>query len=190
MNGKFLLVIVFLSLLLTACGPGQQAQGPRDECGLIEPTEADVRYILSFGAETFGSDDWIKSYTVEPYKISLSRTNQVLSGVAFVEYLIFNCGYGQPDLDAYFNDEGFNIIFSEYEAHELANFCEVEDLAFYEYKLLDEGIEFSAHYWVWQATETRLLDFLLVLPKDNPALLDEYSRLLFPDLPSCENSTP
>jgi hypothetical protein len=186
MNRNIFPLIVFLSFLLAACGPGEQAPGPRDECGLIEPSEADVKYILSFGGQAFASEHWVKSYTVEPYKISLSRSNQTLSGVAYLEYLLFTCGYGQADLDSYFSDEGFEIIFSEYEAYELANFCEIKDLALYEYKLLDEGIEFTGRYWVWQATETRLLDFLLVFPMDNPDVLDEHSRLLFPDLSVCE----
>lgn len=121
MNRKIIPLIVFLSLLLAACGSGEQVKGPRDECGLIEPTEADVKFILSFGELAFNSEGWVKRYTVEPYKISLTRNNQALSGVTYVEYLIFNCGYGQADLDGYFNDEGFDIIFSDYEAYELAN---------------------------------------------------------------------
>ena len=186
MNRNIFPLIVFLSILLGACGPGEQAQGPRDECGLIEPSESDVRYILSFGGQAFASDDWLKTYTVEPYKISLSRNNQASSAVAFVEYLIYTCGYGQADLDSYFNEEGFNIIFSGYENHTLTNFCEIKDLTLYEYDLVDEERDFKARYWVWQATETRLLDFLLVFPKDNPVDLDKYSQQIFPDLNSCE----
>jgi hypothetical protein len=183
-----LLSAAALTFLLAACTPatGEQAAGPRDECGLIEPTSGDVDYALSFGQQAYPTADWIKSYTVEPYKISLTRTNGSLTGVAYLEYLIFNCGYGQTELNNYFNDESFNIIFGDYESHALTNFCEVEDLALYEYDLVEDGIGFHARYWAKQASDTRLLVMLLVFPTDTPNILDQYSQELFPEFPSCE----
>lgn len=181
------LLAVMLTLLLAACAPASAdgAEGPRDECGLIEPSDSDVEYALSFGRQAFTSTDWVKSYTVEPYKISLTRKNEVLGAVSYLEYLIFNCGYGQTELDNYFNDESFNIIFADYESHALTDFCEAKSLALYEYALLDEGIEYSARYWVKQATDTRLLVMMLVFPRASPDVLDQYSRQVMPDLTGC-----
>ena len=173
--------------LLAACGP-RQADGPRDECGLIEPTPADLRFSLGFGETSFTSDDWVKTYTVEPYKISLTRNNDPLRAVSYLEYLVFNCGYGQADMDSYFSDESFDIIFAEYESHALKDFCEIRDLALYEYDLVDEGTDYSSRYWVKQATETRLLVFMLVFPSSSPDVLDAYSAQIFPDLSACQAS--
>jgi hypothetical protein len=176
-----------LSFLLAACTPAaeQQAEGARDECGLIEPTAADVEYALSFGQTSYPPADWIKTYTVEPYKISLTRSNEALAAIAYLEYLVFNCGYGQADLNSYFNDESFNIIFGDYESHSLTNFCETEGLALYEYALVEEGINFQARYWVKQASETRLLVMMLVFPSDTPDILNAYSGNIFPEFPAC-----
>lgn len=182
-----ILPAVMLAFFLAACAPASadQAEGPRDECGLIEPTASDVDYALEFGRQAFLSEDWIKSYTVEPYKISLTRKNEVLGAVSYLEYLIFNCGYGQTELDNYFNDESFNIIFGDYESHLLTDFCEEKSLALYEYALVDEGVEFSARYWVKQASDTRLLVVMLVFPRVSPDVLDQYSRQVMPDFTGC-----
>jgi hypothetical protein len=185
---SIVLPVLALSSLLAACTPAApaEADGPRDECGLIEPTAADVAYALAFGQTSYPAADWLKSYVVEPYKISITRTNDKLASVAYLEYLVFNCGYGQTELDAYFNDESFNIIFADYESHALTNFCEVEGLALYEYALVEEGVNFQARYWVKQASDTRLLVMMLVFPSETPDVLNAYSRNLFPEFPGCE----
>jgi hypothetical protein len=182
------LAAVVLAFVLAACAPasGRQADGPRDECGLIEPTNSDLEFALSFGKGAFTSVDWLKSYTVEPYKISLTRSNDVLGGVAYLEYLIFNCGYSQADLDGYFNDQNFSIIFGGYESHALTKFCETEDLSLYEYDLVEAGVEFQARYWVEQASDTRLLVMMLVFPKATPVVLAEYSQKIYPKFTACE----
>jgi hypothetical protein len=186
MNRNIILLAVTLVCLSAACAPAaDEPRGPRDECGLIEPTDSDVEYALSFGRQAFTSTDWVKIYTVEPYKISLTRKNDALGGIAYLEYLIYNCGYTQTDLDNYFSDEGFDIIFVDYESHALANFCEEKSLALYEYNLVDSGIPYSARYWVKQATETRLLVMMLVFPSETPDVLDEYSRKIIPELTAC-----
>lgn len=186
---SLVLLAIIGSQLLVACGP-RQAEGPRDECGLIEPTAADVSYSLSFGETSFTSDEWLKTYTAEPYKINLTRNNDPLRAVNYLEYLIFNCGYGQADMDSYFSDESFDIIFAEYESRALKDFCEIPGLALYEYDLVDEGAAYSARYWVKQATETRLLVFMLVFPSSSPDVLDAYSAQIFPDLCACQVSLP
>jgi hypothetical protein len=183
-----ILAAVLLTGLLSACGPASSAapsEGPSDECGPYEPTEADVKKMLNFGAGAFASKDWVKNYSVDPYKITLARRNEVVQAVAYSEYLIFTCGYGQQELADYFNDEGFNIIFAGYESHVLTQFCEQKSLALYEYDLVDEGIAFHARYWVKQDTDTRLLVFMLVFPQSNLMALDEYSKQAFPGLVTC-----
>lgn len=160
--------------------------GPSDDCGLIEPTDADVQKILSFGKEAFTSNDWHKTYTVEPYKITLARSNDVEQAIAYSEYLIFTCGYGQTEMDNYFNDEGFNVIFADYESHTLSNFCEQKSLALYEYDLVDTSLPFKARYWVKQDTDTRVLVYMLVFPQASSTPLNEYSQKIFPDLPVCK----
>ncbi len=193
-NPRFLfwtliLLAVSLTIFLAACAPASpaaQADGPRDDCGLIEPTDEDVQYILSLGKDNFTSADWVKSYTVEPYKVTVSRSNEVEAAIAYTEYLIYTCGYGQSEMDSYFNDEGFNIIFEGYESHSMAQFCEKKELALYKFDLVNEGEEYIANYWVKQATDTRVLVMMLVFPKSSAAQLEEYSKNIFPELTACK----
>lgn len=163
----------------------EEARVPTDECGPIEPTEKEVKQVMSIGKDTFTSTDWVKSYTVEPYKISLTRRNNVEGALFIADYLMFNCGYGQAELDHLFSAEAFGAMFARYESHTLANFCEIPNLAFYEYDLLFQGTEFLARFWVKQASDTRLLTVQLVFPKASLGLLEDYSAQLYPELTSC-----
>ena len=183
-----LLVAVLLAGVLAACSPTptvDQAQVPHDSCGPIEPTDADIKKVLTFGEGLFNSADWVKSYTVDPYKVTLTRRNDTAQAIAYSEYLIFTCGYSQTDLGNYFNDEGFNIIFSDYESHTLAKFCEQSGTSLYEYDLVDSNINYKARYWVKQEDEKHIFVYMLVFPQSNPDALEKFSKQLFPLLTTC-----
>jgi hypothetical protein len=174
-------------IVLTACSPAKTpvVEGPSDECGPIEPSAEDVEFALSYSKAAFDPQVWVQSYTVEPYKISLTRRNDSESAIAYLEYLMFNCGYGQAELDDYFGEEGFNIIFGDYESHGLADFCEEEGLTLYEYDLTEDGAEYSARYWVRQHSDTRLLVTMLVFPSTSPSAMDSYAQKISPELTRC-----
>ena len=183
------LLAAIFAFVLAGCelpSSATQVAGPSDDCGPIEPTDADIQKVLSFGREAFTSTDWHKTYTGAPYKITLTRTNDPEQALAYSEYLIYTCGYGQSDMDSYFNDAGFNVIFADYESHTLSNFCEIKNLALYEYDLVDSSQSFKARYWVKQDTDTRILVYMLVFPQASTASLDKYSQTIFPDLTACK----
>ncbi len=179
--------LILTVLALPACAPliEQTYSGPTDECGPIEPSEEDIRFLLTIGQDLFSKPEWVKSYTVEPYKVSFTRRNDTESAIAYGEYLMYNCGYGQAELDEYFSDAGFAIIFANYDRYAQTNFCEQGSLALYEYDLVFEGSPYLARYWVKQQSDTRLLVLMLVFPDESRAVLDTYATRLFPDLSSC-----
>lgn len=179
------LPVVIMTFFLAACAPAAST-GSSDECGPIEPTGQDINKILSFGGEAFASENWVRSYSVEPYKMTLLRQNAANRAIAHIEYLIYTCGYGQAEMDEYFNDAGFDIAFEAYESHAMSTFCEEDGLAFYKFDLVDEGMEYTSHYWVEQTDDTHVLAVMLVFPKTSTALLDEYSQKLFSELNSCQ----
>ena len=183
-----LLLAVSLTIFLAACSSStqKQAEGPKDACGFIEPTDEDVQHILTFGREAFASADWVRSYTVEPYRVSIAHHNDAAGAVAQIDYNIYTCGYTQTDLDNYFSDQNISETFAGYESHTLAHFCEKKNLALYQYDLVFNGAEYSANLWVKQESDTRLFTTRLVFPKSSPALLEEYSQKLFPDLTMCK----
>jgi len=183
-----LLVAVLLAGVLAACGSAptaDQAQVPHDNCGPIEPTDVEVKKMLTFGAGLFNSADWVKSYSVDPYKITLTRRNDAIQAIAYSEYLIFTCGYTQTDLGNYFNDQGFNVIFTEYESHTLAKFCEQNGISLYEYDLVDSGNKYQARYWVKQEDAKHIFVYMLVFLQSDPGTLDTFSKQLFPLLTTC-----
>jgi hypothetical protein len=172
--------------LSAGCAPGSLTYtGPTDDCGPIEPSQQDVRFALEFGQAPFNQPDWVKSYAVEPYRVTVTRKNDRESAVAYLEYLMYNCGYGQTELDEYFSDEGFSVVFANYESYALYNFCEDGDLALYEYALEDADKSYAARYWVQQTTDTRLLVFMLVFPSDKLFVMNGYASQIFPDLVAC-----
>ncbi|MFZ5822354.1 MAG: hypothetical protein ACOYYJ_20890 [Chloroflexota bacterium] len=195
MSGKstqrnFFPLLIALSLVFSAlsgCAPQANTAyaGPTDECGPIEPAEEDVRFVLAIGEDLFDQPEWVRSYTVEPYKVSLTRRNDTQSAIAYAEYLMYNCGYGQAELDEYFSEASFAIVFGNYESHVRTNFCEEGSLALYQYDLVDEGTPYAARYWAKQQSDTRLLVVMLVFPRENPSLMDTYATRLFPDLAAC-----
>ena len=186
LRGSAALVLGLVCALAAGCTPGSTTYaGPTDECGPIEPSQQDVRFALEFGQALFSQPNWVKSYTVEPYRITLTRHNDEEGAVAYLEYLMYNCGYGQAELDEYFGDEGFAIVFANYESYSLFNFCEEGNLALYEYALENADETYAARYWVQQSTDTRLLVFMLVFPEDRMFVMNSYSQELFPDLVSC-----
>jgi hypothetical protein len=188
-NSLLLLVSLALFLALSsACSLGGATYtGPTDECGPVEPSPQDVRFALEFGQTPFNQPDWVKSYTVEPYRVTLTRQNNREGAVTYLEYLMYNCGYGQLELNEYFSDEGFAIVFANYESYALYNFCESEDqnLALYEFELEDAGEVYAARYWVQQVSETRLLVYQLVFPSNQMFVMNGYAEQIFPDLVAC-----
>jgi len=184
----FILLAIIVSTLFLEW-PSSLAWGgskvPTDECGPIEPTEKEVKRVMSIGKDAFASTDWVKNYTVEPYKISLTRRNNVEGALFIADYLMFNCGYGQEELDNLFGAEAFDAMLADYDSHTLANFCEKPGLSLYEYDLLFQGTEFLARFWVRQESDTRLLTVQLVFPKASLGPLEEYSEKLYPELTSC-----
>lgn len=179
------LIVVVMGL--SGCLPQvkQTNIGPTDECGPIEPAEEDVRFLLTIGGELFNKPEWVKSYIVEPYKVSVTRRNDAESAIMYGEYLMYNCGYGQADLDEYFSDASFAIVFANYDSYAQTNFCEEGDLALYEYDLVFEGAPYLARYWVKQQSDSRLLVLMLVFPRDSRPLLNSYATQLFANLSSC-----
>jgi hypothetical protein len=178
--------VAALLVLAPSCSSISQVYtGPADECGPIEPSQQDVRFSLEFGQAPFNQPDWVKSYTVEPYRVTLFRQNEREGAVVYLWYWMFNCGYGQDELNESFSQQEFETIFANYESYNLYNFCEDENLALYEYALEDEGESYAARYWVQQSSDTRLLVVMLVFPSDSMSLMNGYAKQIFPDLVAC-----
>jgi hypothetical protein len=156
-------------------------------CISQEPSQADIDRTLSFTGQVFEQDDWEQTYTVSEDRISVSWFSNSLGAVAFMEALIFPCGYEEPDLNNYFNDENWDNVFANYESYELVTECrsDAAGLRLYQFDVDSDGVPYLVNYWVKNDTNNRVISFMMIVADDSFDLLDEYSYSLFPQLSNC-----
>lgn len=196
-NSIFLAGVVFLSsceipgaVLSTPALPVVDATQPAEissRCISPDPAQDDIDRALGFTDDIFSGSDWARSYTVESGRVFVTFAADPLSALAFVEALIFPCGYGEPDLDAFFNAENWRVIFENYESYQAASECTSgESLRLYQFDAVDEGYEYKINYWALNDTDTRVMGLMTVFLAESKPLMDDYSSALFPELASCK----
>ncbi len=200
---KKLLLAFVIVLLVSACGtpatatpanelPPSDANNPSVEqatpaCISSEPTDADIDRALTYTEELFSGPDWERSYTVGGGRVSVTWANATDAAIAYSEALIFPCSYEEPDLNNFFSDENWNVIFGNYESYQPIAECRTDDgLRLYQFSATEEGFDYAINYWVENDTETRVMDMMIVFPAESTSLMDEYSANLFPELTSCK----
>lgn len=177
----FTLVMIFI----TSC----QSQEISADCeSQTDPTDRDVRYALKFSGKTFESDDWQRSYTVESGRVSITWLNHSTSSLAFMDYLLYSCGYTQEEIDDYHSDQNFEeVIFRDYQDVQRTSTCSVEagDLRLHEFTASVEERDYIIRYWVKLDSPTRVLDTMLVFPAGSEAELERYASEILPELSVC-----
>ena len=196
MKKKSCLLLVII-LLLSACEiPGAVLSPPGAASGAAplltpgcistEPTQSDIDRTLAFTDNLFSGADWARSYTVEAGHVYASWSNGSLGALAFAEALIFQCGYADSDLDGYYTDTNWRIIFANYESYQPVSECRSKDgLRLYQFAAVKEGYDYAIKYWVLKDSATRVMEMMVVFPVESKALLDEHSAKLFPELTNC-----
>ena len=190
----FLTVAIFLSsceipgaVLFTPSQPSEAQPVGTPACISSEPTQNDIERALTYTDEIFSGTEWVRSYTVEKSRVYVTWSNGSLNALAFAEALIFPCGYGESDLDSFFSDENWGIIFANYESYKAVSECRSKDgLRLYQFTAVKEGFEYGVKYWVLNDTDTRVMEMMIVFPVESKSLMDEHSSILFPDLTSCK----
>lgn len=168
-----------------ADGPQPSAAQP-SSCISSEPTQADINAALNFPDGLLDTADWTRSYSVSDSRVAVTWTSDTLGAVAYIESLIFSCGYEEPDLDDYFNEEYWNIIFKNYQGYEQTTSCQSDEgIRLHQFKAVFEDGRYDTNYWILNDTDNRVMTVMLVFPSDSPDLLLEYSSRLFPELTTC-----
>lgn len=200
MKTKLPLLLIF-AIFLSACGmpsPIVPTSTPRiiptekplptvtPACISAEPVQADIDRALAYTGSMFETTDWERSYSVSENRVSVTWLNNVQGSVAYLEALIFPCGYEDLDLDEYFSDENWGVIFENYESYELADECETNGrLRLYVFDAVSQGYDYQIYYWVENDTATRVMVLMLTLPVEAENYLNEIAPRLFPNLPNC-----
>ena len=117
----------------------------------------------------------------------MTWSNGAATAIAYLEALIFPCTYEEPDLNTFFNEENWQIIFANYESYQPVAECRTDTgLRLYQFSTVDSGFTYNINYWVKNDTETRVISMMIVFPVESEALMTEYSNSLFPELTSCK----
>ncbi len=188
---RCLLVLVMAPVLASLACVSQTASPPTisPDCEQdFNPTEADLDYVLSFPGRTFATGDWKRSFTVNPSRTTATWLSDGRSGVAYIDYLVYGCGYTPEDLAQSYSEDNFrSVIFADYSALQQVAKCESPDglLTLYQFAGQFDGSDYSIDFWVLLRGDTRILNLTLALPTASKAQLDELAASLFPQLSSC-----
>lgn len=155
-------------------------------CIDIAPTPADIDRALNFTGKIFENENWVRTYTVSADRVSVLWESASLGAIAFLEALIFPCGYEDLDLDNFFSLDSWQIVFGGYESYDFLSECRNDNgQRLYEFVLTTGGFEYDANYWSVNDTETRVVTMEIIFPIESEIVFDEFSYSLFPQIPSC-----
>jgi hypothetical protein len=206
---KNFLFSILILLILSACGSSSASDSPivvpptqveptfisvtkapvesaDPVCISTEPTQDDIDRATSFAGRLFDTVLWEQSYTVMDSRVAVTWQHED-GFLAYLEALIFPCGYEEPDINDYFSDENWVIILSNYESYTIEQECRNNiGIRLYELFVVADDIEYQMRYWAVNDTDTRVITFMLVFPVGFEDKMDEYSYSLFPTLSSCE----
>ncbi len=183
------LIMMVLAALSCSLGTPVPTPTPVDCKKAIEPSKQDVEYALTFTGDTFQSAGWQRSYTVGEMRVSVAWLKNDEGALAYLEYLIFSCGYTQAQVDNYFSEQNFKeILFRDYQNLQQTARCtdNKSTLTLREFTAESNGKDYLIRYWTKADSKTRILTMMLAFPRTSGILLNEYARDIFPKLSSCQ----
>ena len=141
---------------------------------------------ITYAPGIFGRDVWTESFSSSPDRVTKTWLSSDLSAVAPLEYLVYDCGYTQSDLQTYFSDASFRTtIFQNYQDVQKTAECSQTSLKLYEFTSTYDKDRYVMFYWLQPESNTRILDLMLAFPADKQADLQRYAQQIFPQLSTC-----
>ncbi len=146
----------------------------------------DIAAALALAGDTFAASTWVEQVSSDSAKTTVTWTASSLGAVAYLEYLHYDCGYTQQQIDDYYSPASWATIFANYDSYEKVDECSYDNLRLYEFDASLNGSDYAVRYWVKPATDTRVAGLMLVIPVDQAATVAQYAGELFPKLPTCQ----
>ncbi|MFN8371752.1 MAG: hypothetical protein U0694_02600 [Anaerolineae bacterium] len=156
------------------------------DCALTPATDQDFADAVAIGDGVFDSNLWTVETDEHSALISVAWFNYENEAIARSQYLLYNCGYTQADLDRFYGDEGFSLMLEGYDSWTQTAICEKDEITLREFTVTYSAREFLMRFWVTPVSATRVRDIHLAFPSEDRAMLEEYAARLFPDFTSCE----
>ncbi len=157
------------------------------DCKIRGSSLSDILRAQTFAPGIFERPTWTESFSSSPERVTKTWLSSDLSAVSYFEYLVYNCGYQQTDIDSYYNDENFKTaIFQNYQDVKKTAECSKDDLQHFEFTGRYNNEDYLMYYWVKQDGNTRLLGFMMAFPAKEEVSLKTYSRRVYSALASCE----
>jgi hypothetical protein len=150
------------------------------------PSDEDIDAALNYAGDVFDPAEWEQSHVIGEESVFVTWQNIPQSAVVFLETILFPCGYEEPDLNHFLDDEHWDVLFANYESYEMIGECRSDDgLRLYEFEAVSQGFDYNIRYWSENDTNERVIATMLTFPFGSEDLMDEYSIALFPELPNC-----
>ena len=137
-------------------------------------------------AKIFEPAFWTARSDVSDQRTTTTWHSDKFGAVAYLEYLHFDCGVSQEQIDQYFTPQTFQTIMSSYSSYVQTAHCALNGLRLFEFDASFNDTQYHILYWVKQVTPTRVADFTLTFPIKQQSKLAEYAGRLFPALPTCQ----
>jgi hypothetical protein len=198
---KQLSIFIAIAFIASSCGnPGTEnpVSTPQSQsteivlptvtpvCISPGPTQDDIDRALAYTGDAFSPPDWVQSDVVSDTTVAVTWQNVNLGAVVYLEALIFPCGYEEPDLNNYYNDQNWKALFQNYESYAPVAECRTDKgTRLYKFKAQNQGFEYDIKYWVQNDTANRVISTMIVIPVGSESLIDDLSFWLFPTLPNC-----
>jgi hypothetical protein len=128
---------------------------------------------------------WELQYGEHPALISVGWFEHDTEAIAHSQYLLYNCGYTQAEVDDFYDDANMDVMLGGYDSWTETARCEADGLTLREYEVRYTGKPYAVRFWIQPVNDTRVRDIHLGYWPEDTAEMDEYARRLFPALVSC-----
>lgn len=166
--------------------PTDDAPAQADLIGCLPAAADDEADMLALVEGVFDPSEWsLELSTAESKNVATWRSDAT-GALVFMEYLHYDCGVTEAQIDEYYSPEGFDTLFLNYETHAQTAACRVGALRLYEFDAVFGGSDYHTLYYVEQVSPTRVVGVDMIFPAAYRAKQAAYAARLYPELPSCE----
>lgn len=180
-------VLSIVCLAIVVAGAFISSANPLADCKTRSSSLSDALRVQTFASGVFERPTWTESFSSSPDRVTKTWLSNELNAVSYLEYLMYNCGLEEGDIDTYYSDENFKkAIFQNYQDVEKTAECNRDQLRHFEFTSSYNSSKYVMYYWTQPDGNTRLLGFMMAFPITDVAQLQQYASRIYPNLASCD----